>query len=137
MHAIGYISTLRPEGRPCPSITTTWNIPNHTTHVVLRCYTIRYRSIRSVPLPIGGVPNPVFGFWCFLEMGAILDFRAKSQEESHTDVIGYLTRTSDDVVGDKCWTVMLKCQSHKCFRTKTCFFIRAEPWEKFLGQKYL
>ncbi len=48
---------------------------------------------------------------------------AESQEESHIDVIGYLTRTSDDVVGDKCWTVMLKCQSHKCFRTKTCFFI--------------
>ncbi len=48
-------------------------------------------------------------------------FRAESQEESHIDVIGYLTRTSDDVVGDKCWTVMLKCQSHKCFRTKTCF----------------
>ena len=50
-------------------------------------------------------------------------FRAESQEESHIDVIGYLTRTSDDVVGDKCWTVMFKCQSHKCFRTKTCFFI--------------
>ena len=39
-------------------------------------------------------------------------FRAESQEESHIDVIGYLTRTSDDVVGDKCWTVMLKCHGH-------------------------
>ena len=29
-------------------------------------------------------------------------FRAESQDESHVDVIGYLTKTSEVVVGEKC-----------------------------------
>jgi hypothetical protein len=30
-------------------------------------------------------------------------FRAESQDESHVDVIGYLTKRSEVVVGEKCW----------------------------------
>ena len=62
-------------------------------------------------------------------------FRAESQDDSHIDVIGYKRRTSDVVVGDKFWTVMLKCERHKCFWTKTCSFFRTKylnnRWNRF------
>ncbi len=41
-------------------------------------------------------------FSVFLENRAILGFRAESQDEERIDVIGYLTKTSNVVVGEKC-----------------------------------
>jgi hypothetical protein len=50
-------------------------------------------------------------------------------------VIGYKRGTSDVVVGDKCWTVMLKCERHKFFCDKKCSFIRTKylnnRWNRF------
>ena len=83
-------------------------------------------------IPVGGVPNPVFRR--FLEMGAILGLKAK-MTRTCIDVIGYKRRTSDVVVGDKCWTVMLKCERHKFFCDKKCSFIRTKylnnRWNRF------